>query len=584
MKPPHHRNTFFLVWCLLCFFSWFQSAAQNNIKFQLISSDKSSVAKNINYKSSYASVAAIEEQLHNIVISLQNQGYLLASVDSSRQDSLHYTAFLSIGDKYNWTSLRPAKGSEEVLAETGYRERFYTRVVFYPKELARLVNKTIAWCENNGYPFASVKLDSTKIEGDGISALFRVTKNKFVKIDSILIEGNAQISKTFIKRYLQVKEGSAYNEGSLKNINNRIRQLPFVKEVKSQLVRITDKSTKLYLFLDKKNASQFDGIIGLLPDAAGKTVFTGDVRIKLQNNVFKAGELIDLNWRRLQTQTQDLKTRIVYPYLFNTPVGTDYTLKIYRRDTTFVDIQNNIGLQYIFSGLNNIKVFYKQRNTNLLSTSGLETVSTLPDYADISTSSYGLGLTLEKLDYRFNPRKGIAFNATGSVGSRHVRKNGKLNSAIYNNINLSSTQYQTEADIAAYIPLFKKSTIKLGGQFATVYGEQIFKNELFRIGGLKTLRGVNEESIFASTYGISTIEYRYLFEQNSAIYLFADAAWYENNSINTYITDMPYGVGAGISFETKAGIFSLNYALGKQFSNPLDIRSGKIHFGIVNSF
>jgi hemolysin activation/secretion protein len=159
-----------------------------------------------------------------------------------------------------------------------------------------------------------------------------------------------------------------------------------------------------------------------------------------------------------------------------------------------------------------------------------------------------------------------------------------LNSAIYNNLKLNTTQYQVESEFAGYLPLFKKSALKLGAQFASVYGEQIFKNELFRIGGLKTLRGTNEESIYASTYAISTIEYRFLFEQNSAIYLFADAAWYENNSINTYVTDMPYGVGAGISFETKAGIFSLNYALGKQFSNPLDIRSGKIHFGIVNSF
>ena len=64
----------------------------------------------------------------------------------------------------------------------------------------------------------------------------------------------------------------------------------------------------------------------------------------------------------------------------------------------------------------------------------------------------------------------------------------------------------------------------------------------------------------------------------------SDGAWYENASVNTYFNDMPYSFGAGISFETKAGIFSLNYALGKQFSNPIDLRSGKIHFGIVNQF
>jgi hypothetical protein len=44
------------------------------------------------------------------------------------------------------------------------------------------------------------------------------------------------------------------------------------------------------------------------------------------------------------------------------------------------------------------------------------------------------------------------------------------------------------------------------------------------------------------------------------------------------------GFGAGLTFETKAGIFGLSYAVGKQNSNPLDFRSSKIHFGYVNIF
>jgi hemolysin activation/secretion protein len=117
-----------------------------------------------------------------------------------------------------------------------------------------------------------------------------------------------------------------------------------------------------------------------------------------------------------------------------------------------------------------------------------------------------------------------------------------------------------------------------------VNGENTFQNELLRIGGLKTLRGFDEESIFTTSYSIFTLEYRFLLEQNSYIYLFGDGAWYENNNVKEYVNDTPIGFGAGISFETKAGIFSINYALGKQFDNPIQLRSGKIHFGIVNYF
>ncbi len=112
----------------------------------------------------------------------------------------------------------------------------------------------------------------------------------------------------------------------------------------------------------------------------------------------------------------------------------------------------------------------------------------------------------------------------------------------------------------------------------------MFKNELFRIGGLRTLRGFDEESINASNYTIGTIEFRYLLEQNSYTYLFFDGGYYENNSIEGFQSDFPFGFGAGISFETKAGIFSLNYALGYQQRELAPLRSAKIHFGFVNFF
>ncbi|MGZ4043805.1 MAG: hypothetical protein ACXVO9_11420, partial [Bacteroidia bacterium] len=357
-------------------------------------------------------------------------------------------------------------------------------------------------------------------------------------------------------------------------------------EKQPQIVRLTNKTNKLVLFLDKKNASQFDGIIGLLPDAATKkTVITGDVKLKVVNGIFRNGETFDLQWRRLQSQTQDFKGNVIYPYLFGTPAGVDYALKIYKRDTTFIDINNNFGLQYYFSGLNYLKVFYKQRTSNLISTSGLNFVTTLPDYADISTQSYGAGILFEKLNYRFNPHKGISLSLNAQTGNRSIKKNPKVNEVAYNNLLLHSTQYQVDGSINVFIRLSGNNVLKVGAQGASIFGNStIFRNELYRIGGLRTLRGFDEESIFASSYIIPTIEYRFLFAQNSNIILFTEGAWYENNSNNSYIKDSPISVGTGINFETKAGIFSLNYAVGNQFGNGFDIRSGKIHFGLTALF
>jgi hypothetical protein len=48
--------------------------------------------------------------------------------------------------------------------------------------------------------------------------------------------------------------------------------------------------------------------------------------------------------------------------------------------------------------------------------------------------------------------------------------------------------------------------------------------------------------------------------------------------------DFPFGFGAGIAFTTKAGLFYLSYALGKQLDNPISFKTGKIHFGLAVQF
>jgi outer membrane protein assembly factor BamA len=284
--------------------------------------------------------------------------------------------------------------------------------------------------------------------------------------------------------------------------------------------------------------------------------------------------------------TQDLKTRLIFPFLFKTPFGIDAAFKLYKKDSTYLEVNPNIGIQYHFTGENYFKVFVNRKQLTLINTKGLKNITVLPPFADVTSSLYGLSLRLENLDYRLNPRKGYSLTGTVAAGNKTIKKNDDLNPVIYNNLTLRSAQYSAELEAEVFVPIKNRSTLKIGTRSAYLHNENLFQNELFRIGGLKTLRGFDEESIFASSYYIFTLEYRYLLEENSYLFFFGDGAYYENQSIS-YTGDRydtPYGFGAGISFETKAGIFSINYALGSQFGNPVDIRAGKVHFGIVNYF
>lgn len=554
-------------------------------QLKIVNTDSVKIAKYLKYKEKPKSESEEIQTVNGILNDLRFQGYLLATIDSAKKDSLLAVYFLRAGKKFKWAHLKRGNAEMEVISHLGYQEKLYTNKAFSYSQTAKLIEKTISYYENNGYPFASIRLDSVEINDNSISAVLNVSKHKLFKIDSIIQQGNAKINKTFLYRYLGLKPQMPYNEEAFKAISKKLRQLPFIVETRPREIKVTEKYTKLYLFLDKRNASQFDGIIGILPDnATGKTVFTGDVKIRLINNIFRAGETFDLNWRRLQSQTQDFRAQVTYPYLLGTPIGVDYAIKIYRKDTSFIDVNNNFGLQYYFSGLNNLKVFYKQRSANVLSTSGLAYITVLPEYADISTSSYGLGLAFEKLDYRFNPHKGISLNVNAQTGNKVIKKNPKINDAVYSNLLLHSTQYQVDGNFNLFIRIKGNNVLRIASQYGSIFGNApIFRNELFRIGGLRTLRGFDEESIYVSSYVIPTLEYRFLFGQNSNILLFAEGAWYENRS-GGFVTDTPYSFGAGINFDTKAGIFSLNYALGSQFGNAIDLRSGKIHFGLTALF
>ena len=573
-------HTYFLLWMMASLFGY----AQKAYKLTIINTDNQPIFKKITYKKTVANKASLDKELNKVYVSLVNEGYISAGIDSIRNDSLAYIAYLTTGKKYKWIALSYQKKDIAIITKLGYNERFFTQKPFKYNELAHLMEKIIVHYENNGYPFTTAKLDSLEFTAESVKAKLIVEKNVFVKLDSLITQGTANIKPKFLLRYLGIKNGMPYNEEAFVGASRKIKQLPFVTEKSPPVLRLTDKQNKLYLFLDKKNASQFDGIVGILPSDKGKTVFTGDVKIKLVSTIFKSGETFDINWRRLQTETQDLKAQVIYPYISGLPIGADYNIKIYKKDSAFIDINNAFGLHYYFSGLNYLKVFYKQRNANLISTAGLENATVLPDYADVITKSYGLAVVLEKMDYKFNPHKGYSITVQGSVGNRLIRKNPKINDAAYASLALTSSQYQTEGVVMGYINIVKNHVLKLSSQFGSVFGNTVYKNELFRIGGLRTLRGFDEESIYASSYIIPTIEYRFLFEKNSNIFLFAEGAWYENKNASSFSTDTPMSIGAGINFETKAGIFNLSYGIGKQFNTTFDLRTGKIHAGLTALF
>ena len=528
----------------------------------------------------------ISDESEQLIQKLFKKGFIASSVDSVsiRKDSIIF--HVAIGAKFNLGEIRYSGISSDLIGKAAGKGTNKPEPLT-PQKIARQKERVIEYFENRGYPFASVKLDSVSIDQGLLRGVMMVDRGQDIKIDSVLVVGTAKVKPKYIQTYLGIKPGDPYNESRIANISTRSKELPFVTENQSPQVRFQDNKAKVIVLLDKRKASQFDGILGILPnnDDPGKVLITGELKLKLLG-AFGRGELISLQWQKLQARTQKLDVQFTYPFLFNSPFGIDGTFNLYKRDTLFLNLQGTAGVLYQMRGGDHLKVFVDSRSTNVLAKSVLTSGSgTLrPEYVDSKIMLYGIGASVTRTDYRFNPRRGFLVEGEFSAGNKNIDKDPTVDAERYEGLNLRSFIGNAELDAAYFIPLAKQHTIKLGVKGAYIFAENIFENEMYRIGGLKNLRGFDEESIFANLYSVGTVEYRFLFGRNSYAHAFFDGAYYESNGANELVADRPFGFGLGVNFETKIGIFSLTYALGKQFNNPIDFRAGKIHFGMINRF
>lgn len=516
----------------------------------------------------------------NYIANLQSsaiaKGYLLASVDSILiVSSKKAIVDFSLGPKFSSSELRIDKKELEFIQKHEHiNEKLIANTAFTPREVRATLSKIHKTYLNNGYPFASIQLIDHDIDDNLLKARIDVIRGTLNTWQKIHIKGDSSISIKFISSLLNIQEGDVYDESKLQTISARIEQIPFLSEVKPHELLFTKTGCELFLYLKQVPISSFNGIVGLQPNlTTGKLAVTGELSLKLLNAI-KRGELLDIKWQSIRDQTQSLKSHLNYPFLFNTSFGLDGTFDLYKRDTSFLELNSTIGVQYFLKQGNYIKAYYQNITSNVLSGGANNTA--FNKLGNVKSSNYGLSYIANRVDYIPNPTRGFNLKVSSSTGSRKSQLN---DSALVQ----KTITFRGIIDLEFYIPLYKRHVLRLSNVTEYYSANEIFENELFRFGGLDAQRGFNEDELFASTRSTTVFEYRFLLDKNSHVFAFADQTWYENNALN-YYKDTPFGFGVGFSFKTNLGVFSISYALGKQLDNAILLSNGKIHFGYIAYF
>ncbi len=588
------RVTLFIALLLLLKVSF----GQGKYSVSVISQDqpKEFFTKNFSYKEKVKDSAQAVEDSKDLILKLRTAGYAACSVDSAVADSTRAILYIYVGEKVDNIILKNGNVDDKLLGDAGVRYYVTSGKAIKMTDAEVVKDKLLQQCENTGYPFASVRLDSFGRNGIAFTARVFLDKHELIRFDTIHILGKTHIKKAFLKSYLGLRPGKPYNESIVKKITQRLTELQFLQTIQPRTVEFLNAKAKVNLFVKDKKASQFDFLLGLLPGSSGqKVLVTGDVTLHLLSP-FGLGEDLYLQWQKLQPKTQTLDIKVSYPYLLGLPLGISAKFNLYKADTSYVDVNGDYGLQYQLAGSDYLRASLKQKITIVtdVDTSYIIQNRTLPPNIDLMSNDFSLEYFTQRLDYRFNPTSGYTLTVNGAVGIRNIKQNsnitqlydevgGRYFSYLYDSIKLKTIEASVGLAVEKYWKLAPRHTIKTNFDGKYFYAPNIFQNEKYRLGGINSLRGFDDQSIFTPYYAMGNVEYRFLLSKNSFFGVFFNAALVQN-SLTQKGFDYPYGFGVSAAIETKAGIFGITYAMGTQLGNKFSFNSAKIHFGYVNYF
>lgn len=509
-----------------------------------------------------------QDKCHDIIHQLRHKGYLEASLDSLYQQKDTAIALIHRGSQYQIEALTTFLVREN----TTQKSITFTN---YEMLSQHIENKLITY-RNSGYPFSSASAKILSVHDTLIQLSIVWQKKRKVTIDTIrLIKNTELLNPDFLFGYLNIHPGEPFHQEKINNITKKIKQLSFVQLSAAPRIRFNGDQASIELELESRASNTFDGIIGFTTQNNDKLQLSGQATVDL-TNAFSQGEALSIDWAAPGQQSQSLLLQSDIPYLFRTPFGLSLDFSLYKQDSSYVNLDFKGGIQYQFSYHNKASVYYQHASSDIL-TDTIINIQTLP------YRSHGLGVsyTLNNLDLQTMPRKGWTLFAAFTASTKQLPQNTRLSESVRDSLNPSAQSIATHLKLERYFNPYPRSVIYIQNESKYLEDKQISKNQLYRLGGIQNLKGFDEDQFRVKAYSLLHLEYRFLLERYSYLLAFGNMAITQGHKKDV---SYPYGFGAGLAFQTDAGLFNLFYAIGKQHNQPLLFRNSKIHFGFKSLF
>jgi len=434
-------------------------------------------------------------------------------------------------------------------------------------EVENALSKINFEISKKGFPFSKLQLSDITIKNTStLKAYLTIDSSKRKRIiNDIVIKGYEKFPKSYLKHFLKIKPKQVFNLNIIKEKTKQLYNLNFANELKTPEVLFSKDSTTLYLYLEKAKSNNFDGFLGFGTNKnTNKIEFDGYLNLNLINNL-NFGEAFNLLYKSDENDQKTFEVNGSLPYIFKTPIGIDLLLRIFKRDSSFTTINQSAKLHYQIHSKHKLYAgIVSTESNNLLSKNSTFNI------ADYRTNHYTFSYQFLKPQY-YNllfPIKSKFYIETG-FGQRRSS-------------NITEKQTQVSIETFKIFNLNLKNSFYIRTSGSNLISNTYFENELLRFGGINSLRGFEENSLFASLYGFVNTEYRY--QLNNSIYIHSvfDFGYFENKILKTKEKLFGYGFGFGIL--TKSGLLKLNFANGKNENSKFKLSNSKIHINLTANF
>ena len=424
-------------------------------------------------------------------------------------------------------------------------------LIFPYNDVESFLNSTLQKLEQNGFAFAKLKLTNIKRKNNSLYAELQYESGQQRQLNAIVVkfaESNKKNSfpEGHLKQINRKYHNSTFNLDVVQKIHDDFDKFRFVNQIKNPEILFTKDTTKVYVYLEKRKSNTFDGFVGFTNNENDKLVFNGYLDLTLENTL-KVGEQFLLNWKSDGNNQKTFKTSIDLPYLFKSPIGLKAQLYIFKQDSIFQNTKTSIDLGYFIDYNTRIYLGYQSTESSDIQNTNNSTIS---DYKNSFLTS---NLEYSKYDYinsTFPKKSNLSITlGTGKRTTNGLEETIGTNKQTFININAMHNFY-----------LNKKNCININYQNYFLKSDTYIINELYRFGGMYSIRGFAENSLQANFMTAIISEYRYIISQDLFIHSIMDYGYFQDEYSNNKGNLL--GLGVGLGLKTKNGLLKISFANG----------------------